>query len=378
MKKMRTFKRIIIILFLLLVICISVALSYLGSIGRVAVEKVGTSALSVPVTLEDLDISALRGKVFLEGLDIGNPEGFKTERLFRLGNCSTDVAMKTLFDDTIVVNDITISGLEVTFEQKGMTSNLQALLDLLAKNSEKQTEKPKDKPKDKPESDPKEKTASGKNLRIDRFHIKEAKVHLKLLPLPGNKSDITVKMAPFTLEHVSSDQDKGQLAGTVIRKLFVAISQAVIKTIAQDIPAELLKGLQGSLQGAVKIIGSGADILIKSVGAIGNQGIKTIGAAVDGAGKVLEGAGKGAGKTLEGIGSGAGKTLEGIGSGAGKVLEGAGKGIEGVGKGIGGLLGGNKKEEAKTEPAKETKKEVKKEPKKESIKNIDEPEDHMN
>ncbi len=326
MKKKRTIKRIILLLFIIVVIGISVTMSYLGSIGRIAVEKVGTAALSVPVTLENLDISAFRGKVSLEGLNIANPEGFKTERLFKLSSCSTDVAMKTLLDDTIVVNDVTISGLEVTFEQKGMTSNLQALLDLLAENSKSTTEEQ--------EPEPEEQTGSGKNLRIDRFHIEEAKVHLKLLPLPGQKSDITIKMAPITLEHVSSDQDKGELAGTVIRKVFVAISQAIIKTIAHDIPAELLKGLEGSLKGAVEIIGSGAEILIEGVGAIGDLGIKGVGAAVEGAGKTLEGAGK---------------TLEGAGKGAEEIINNAGKGIGDIGKGIGNLLGGNKNKEKKEE-----------------------------
>ena len=345
MKKMRTLKRIIILLFLVLVIVIAVSISYLGSIGKVAVEKVGSSALSVPVTLDKLDISALRGKVALKGLDIANPEGFKTERLFKLASCSTDVSMKSLFDDTIVVNEVTVSGLEITFEQKGMKSNLQAMLDQIAANAkETQGEAPEEETKP---TTPEEQTKPAKNLRIDRFHIEEAKVHLKLLPLPGKQSDITIKMAPFTLEHVSSEQDKGQLAGTVIRKVFVAISQAVIQTIAHDIPAALLEGLQGSLKGAVKIIGSGAEVLIKSVGAIGDLGIKTVGAAVQGTGKVLEGAGKGAGKVIEGVGTGAGNTIKGVGAGAGKVLEGAGKGIEGIGKGIGGLLGGNKKDDKK-------------------------------
>ena len=372
MKKMRTLKRVLILLFLVVVILISIVFSYLGSIGRVAVEKVGTAALSVPVSLDSLAISAIRGKVALKDLAVGNPEGFKTEKLFKLGSCSTDVAMKSLMDDTIVVNDVTVSGLEVTFEQKGMTSNLQALLDIIAKKGEKE----------EPEPATEEKSGLAKNLRIDRFHIEESKVHVKLLPLPGQRSDFTVKMAPFTLEHVSSDQDKGQLAGTVIRKVFVAITQAVIKTIAHDIPVALLKGLQGSLEGAVKIIGSGAEALIKGVGAIGELGIKGVGAAVEGAGKAVEGVGKGigevgkgtgkvlkdvgtgTGKVLEGAGKGVGGVLEGVGKGTGKVLEGVGsgvgKGVEGIGKGIGSLIGVNKKEKEETKKEEEPKEDTKK------------------
>ena len=351
MKKKKMLGRIVLVLFAVIVIAIFLAFTYINTIAQKAVETVGSSALGVPVTLESADISIFGGSVALKNLEVGNPEGFKTEKLFKLGGCSTKVDINSLTSDTIVVNDVTVTDLEITFEQKGMTSNLQALLDQLSAKSDGQEEEAEttDQEKKTEEETGAEEPAASKKLQLDRFHIEGAKVHVKLLPLPGQRSDITVAMEPFTIENVSSDSDKGQLAGVVVRKVFVAISQAVIKTIAQDIPAALLEGLQGSVDQAAKVIGAGAEALLKGVGQIGELGVGAAGAVVEGAGKTLEATGKGLGE----VGKGTVDQLENAGKGLEKGVKDIGKGVgdlgKGIGDGLGGLLGGKKKKDEEKE-----------------------------
>ncbi len=339
MKKSSWFKRALIIIFLLIIISITIVISYLDSIAQKSVEVVGTSALGVPVSLENVKISVLGGSLALNNLEVGNPEGFKTESLFKLGHCSTKVDIGSLMDETIVVNDVTINDLEITFEQKGMTSNLQALLDSLS-GTQQQTEQPDVVVVDETEGGPD--ATAGKNLRLDRFYISGAKVRLKLLPLPGKQSDLTLKMAPITLENVSSDSDKGELAGVVIQKVFIAISQAVIETIAKDIPAAMLEGLKGSVDMAAKTLGAGAEVLLKSVSGLGQLGIDAAGATIDQAGEIIKGTGQG----LEQIGEGTLQQLENAGKGIEDGVKGLGKGVEDIGKGLKGLF--EKKEDTET------------------------------
>ncbi len=330
MKKSALVKRVILVLFLVVVLSVTLAVSYVDSIAKTAVEVAGSSALGVPVSLDKVKISLVGGSVALDDLNVGNPEGFKTEQLFKLGHCSTKVELKSLMEDTIVVNDVTIENLEITFEQKGMTSNLQELLDSLSSGEAAEPVVEGEEPADEEPAA----TEGGKKLRLDRFYIAGAKVRVKLLPLPGKQSDLTVTMAPITLENVSSDSDKGQLTGLVVQKVFIAISQAVIKTIAQDIPAAMLQGLQGSVDAAAKTVGAGAEILLKSVSTIGEVGIGAAGAVLEGSGKTIEATGK----ELEKIGKGTVEQLENAGKGIEKNVKDLGKGVEDLGKGFKGLF----------------------------------------
>ena len=66
------------------------------------------------------------------GLHVGNPEGFKTAGLFDLGAVSVDVDNSTLLSDVIVIKEISIDGLALTYEQGLRGSNLGALIDQLS------------------------------------------------------------------------------------------------------------------------------------------------------------------------------------------------------------------------------------------------------
>ena len=97
-------------------------------------------ALGVEATLANANISLLRGKAALSGLHIGNPEGFNTPGLFDLGSVRVDIDNSTLLSDTMVIREITIEGLELTYEKGLLNSNLGALIDQLSAGKEEKPE----------------------------------------------------------------------------------------------------------------------------------------------------------------------------------------------------------------------------------------------
>ena len=105
-------------------------------------------ALGVDATLADAKLSLIRGKASLEGLHIGNPPGFNTSGLLDLGKVSVKLDNASLLTDTIVIHEILVDGLVVTYEKGLRDSNLGALIDQLSAGQEDKPEDPKAPPEE--------------------------------------------------------------------------------------------------------------------------------------------------------------------------------------------------------------------------------------
>lgn len=216
---------------------------YADRLVKVGVETAGTKALGVQTTLDSAKISLIGGSVGLKDFKVTNPEGYQTPEMLTAGELYTEVDLGTLFSDTIRVPKIKLTDIELTIEQKGLTSNVQELIDTI---------KAKQKPDaEKPESD----DLSGKKLVVNRIEINNASARVKLLPVPGQEDVVTIKLAPIVLENVSPE-DKAATTVIIIQKVLVALVEGAVQAGGDLIPADLLNGLQGSL-GQMKELVSG-------------------------------------------------------------------------------------------------------------------------
>lgn len=198
----------------LLVVIIAVALLFqlVGDRAIKAGIEVGAKkALQVDVRLENISVSLLRGKVELTNFEIDNPEGYKHPTFMKLGHAYLALDTGSLFSDTIVMKKIQLDNISVVIEQKGMTSNLNEILNNLPK-SEETTE-----PEAKPEGEEK----AGKNFRIDVLEINGVEVKAKLLPIPGRADTVTLKLKPIRLENIGSEEkvDASELTAKIIKAI---------------------------------------------------------------------------------------------------------------------------------------------------------------
>jgi uncharacterized protein involved in outer membrane biogenesis len=99
----------------------------LNELVKTVVEEVGTETLKTTVSLRAVDISLQDGRARLSGLKIANPKGFDQPYIFQMDDIIVDLDIKALLDKTISIREITIDGAQVVAEQKGASSNLQAL-----------------------------------------------------------------------------------------------------------------------------------------------------------------------------------------------------------------------------------------------------------
>ena len=265
------------ILVILVVLVVAVALRG-GTLIKSAVNTAGPAALGVPVTLKDATFLPLQGKVRLKGLHVGNPEGFKTDGLFDLGEVAVDLDTGSLLSDKIVINRILIKDPSITFERGLRDSNLGALM----KGLEKEGGEPSGEAKEeKAEAAPAE---GGKKVVIKDITIEGAKVNMSVTLAQGLAA--TLPLPTIQLKDVGEEKEGASLPevlGEVLKAVFGAVTQVI--TGAGKLAVD---GVQMAGEGALAV-GKGA---VKGAEVVG-------GAAVDGA---------------QAIGSGAAKVVGGIGN----------------------------------------------------------------
>ncbi|UCC22041.1 MAG: AsmA family protein [Planctomycetota bacterium] len=212
-----------VVVFLLIVVVVAVTL-FAGSAVKFGVETAGTKALSVPVTLGDVDLSIFRGRLGLQNLVIDNPPGYQHEKLLELKDGRVAADMRSLLTDTVNVKEIKLDGVNVVIEQKGVSgNNLHDIIKAIPK-AEPEAEQPAEKP--------------GKKLRIDNLEITNVTVTAKLPSVPGKPDTVTLKLDTITMTNLGDDEklDTAILIGTVL----LAIESAVAEQGAGILPDEIM------------------------------------------------------------------------------------------------------------------------------------------
>lgn len=246
------------------------------------VNAAGPAALGVPVALEDVDISLVRGKASLKNLHIGNPEGYKTDGLFDLGSISVDVDNSTLLSDTIVVREIAIEGLALTFEKGLLDNNLNALIEQLSAGQEEAAGKEANA---KEEKTGKEKKPA-KKVVIEKLSISGSKMNFSITgaaALTGGGA-IPIPLPPITLTDLGKEKE-GMTPVEAVQSVLKAILGAAGTAIA---------GAGDLLGDAGKAVGEGA--LAVGEGAV-DAGKAVVDGTVD-AGKAVVGGTVDAGKAV--------------------------------------------------------------------------------
>jgi len=251
----------------------------------VAIESAGTRALNVGVRVSDVDLSILRGNVGIRKLAINNPPGYQHDKLLDLADGRVAVSVKSLLGEVINIKDIKLDGMDIVLEQRGVSSNnLQDIINNMPPGKRQASE------------------PGGRKLQIDKLEITNAKVRVKLLPVPGRVDTLTFKLAPIRMTDLGSKDDIDTAA--LSRRVLLAIAAGIAEQGAGLLPNEMLSSLVSELGrfGAVPniLLKTGTDLL--KAGAGMGKGAKDAG----------ENVGKGVIKGVEDIQKGIGEGLKGI------------------------------------------------------------------
>lgn len=247
-------------------------------------------ALGVPASLQDLQFRPLRGKASLEGLHIGNPEGFKTDGLLDVGSVSIRLDPSSLTTDTIIINEITIDDLVVTFEKGLLNNNLNALVESLSGEEDPEAEA---KEESEEEEKPEEADKPAKKVIIEKLSITGSKMNVSMTAAMG--VSLPIPLPPIILTDLGKESE-GITVVDAIREVLSAIAGSAGTAIANS--SELIGKTFGAVGDGAWAVGEGAVDAGKAVvGGAADTGKAVVGGAAD-AGKAVAGGAVDAGKAV--------------------------------------------------------------------------------
>lgn len=106
-------------------------LSNINDIVKEVVVSVGSEVLQTPVSLGAVDIKLKEGAGTLSTFAIQNYPGFNEPNLLAFDTIRVDIDPKSVTNEVIVIDELTISGVDVVVEQNDATTNIQSLFDAL-------------------------------------------------------------------------------------------------------------------------------------------------------------------------------------------------------------------------------------------------------
>ena len=136
--------------------------------------------------------------------------------------------------NTIKIQLVKLDDTKLTIEQKGLTNNLNEILDKLPKE-EKQAAPKTEKP--------------GKNLTVTKLEITNTNVKVKLLPIPGKSDTVSLKLDPIVMENLGTD--KKLSVASLVAKVMGALAMGVAKQGAGLLPNDMIKGINSTIDSTI-------------------------------------------------------------------------------------------------------------------------------
>lgn len=126
------------ILVLLLVVVIGGVFYYLfaniNGIVKRGIESKGPEITTTDVDVGGVDVELFNGRAEFNNFTIANPDTFTAKNLLEAKQLVFNIEPTSLRSDVIVVNEVVIDGVTVVAEQKGLTTNIQAMLKAMKDN----------------------------------------------------------------------------------------------------------------------------------------------------------------------------------------------------------------------------------------------------
>ncbi|NCC23229.1 MAG: hypothetical protein EOM26_12350 [Alphaproteobacteria bacterium] len=97
----------------------------LSTFSKVAVERIASNALGVPVTIEDMVVDLDEMSITVSGLAVANPPGFSSPNAVEVGNMA--IFAESLSPEKVIFNDIQVTDAVVFLDVSETTTNLSVL-----------------------------------------------------------------------------------------------------------------------------------------------------------------------------------------------------------------------------------------------------------
>lgn len=228
---MKFVKYTLLTLILLVVAALVAGWLYLEPLVKGVVHKYGTQIAGTEVNLGGFMLNPLNGEVSVSGLTVANPKGYSAPNLLSLGGVSVKVDPKSLLSDTIVVENISISKPEITYEMPDFTtSNVMQIQQNVAKNTASSA---KAEPAEEEVDVKAEDKGTSKKVIIRRVLVEGGSLSA-LTPLQKNNNALTLDMPAIEITGIGEEKQAMSISEsitTIFNKILFNATSVVTKAL---------------------------------------------------------------------------------------------------------------------------------------------------
>ena len=230
-------KKLFAIVFILLLIC-GGALWFLanGSLDdfiKTQIETEGSKITSQQVSVKSVEMKLLEGAGIINGFSLSNTKQYKYKNAFSFDTVVLDINIKSLTEDPIVIDEITINNPQAFVElTSNGSANIKDILDQIEKNLPKTTDEPANTSSKEP------------NIRVTKLTLAKTSLSLDLSAL-GNKEHQVV-LRDINLSNIggASGLPASQLGGVIAQEALSSIWSQAKKEQQQKITDKITDKLK--------------------------------------------------------------------------------------------------------------------------------------
>ena len=236
-------------LFILLIIAVVAVYYYLGTIVREGINRYVPPITGTKASVESVDLSLLKGKIEIKNLQIGNPQGFSSNDIFKLGQVRVLFEPKSVLSDKIIIKSVLISGTQVSAEMKNLyslDSNVSTLQANINKYIGADTKKAESAPK-KEES----KQSGGKKVIIKDLTITDTSLSLGV-----SGQTVTIPLLDIHKTGIGEgkkDKSMAEIFADILNMISVESVKGVA-TAVSDLAKQGWKGAKDLVKGGAGVV----------------------------------------------------------------------------------------------------------------------------
>jgi len=243
---MKTIRRIVLALVLLIVVGVFVLYKSLDHILRSSVETEATKSLNLQTTLGSASLSLFGGELKLDDLKIASPPGFAAPQMLSLGSSDLKVTYSQLRSQPIHVANITFDKPLLVIENVNGSLNFKKAFDGMPKSSSASSP---------PQPAEPSADSSSTKLVIDDLTIKDATVVVRP-GIPGLPSEMTIPIPTFSMKNIGTSD--GAQNGAALQDVVMQIITAMASHASGKLPVDLQSLLNGNITDVLKGFGAEA------------------------------------------------------------------------------------------------------------------------
>jgi hypothetical protein len=223
----------------------------LGLIVKSTVDHVLPMITGTPCSMGSCSFNPVTGTIKMRNLRIGNPDGYGEKDAFVLKYMKVSVDVGSLFSDVVVVNEVTIVGMNVDIETKTLTetnlTDIKANIDRFVKKGGEAEEGGEVASKEEPSAE----TGKEKKIIIKLIRFEDNSITMgiagKTAPVP---------MVEFNVKDVGV-KEGGVLPAEAAFDIIAVIMVNVTKAASEQASDSLKKGAGSVVEGVKSLFGGG-------------------------------------------------------------------------------------------------------------------------